>query len=454
MINATYVFSTYSGVKADVVSTISNSTTRVMTKILKNQKNLNITYSDIPLISAISFLKYGKGDGTDFDKFHEEFIKTIQDRIETEYVLLSLCHPWEIFTAVHLINVGKKVVIGGPVTKIFSIELLKDIFKINGAKKMENLIIVKPFINETIDLHKVIKEWKDIDDDVKFETENTYVDTTEDFMLDFIPTYKEHGILFKSLPIYLSTTCKWKKCTFCRYSTNFKVGTNFISDDNVEQVVDATVKIMKKYNTNILNIMNPELYFTETNKRFLNLIGKHNIRVTIFASIRLLNTKTYFENIKNYQHMIKTVIIGMETLDNFSLKLLNKGNTYQDTFEFVNKFIEFNKEMQTPIELLVCLMKNLAIKSEADVIENYKKIKELKDLLNNSRTRHAFTWSEFNNTPGIDYLTKNPYIKLRQHPLIINNKYDRIDENGEPLGTDEEIIDKDLYNELVPSIRW
>ncbi len=458
----TYIFTTDSNIIPDNNANLGVQyplTPRIMTKILNAQKKIKVHYSNLPLLVNISYLKYMQKSGTNFEEFHKLFIKSIDYQAMHETVLLTLGNPFEILFAVELLNRGKKLVVGGSITKIFDLKVLRDIIKYNGGKNLENLLIVRPYINETVDLYQVIKNWQDIDLDVSFDTSNMYIDSTDDFYKDFIPVYKKNGIgLTPFLPIYFSNECRWKKCTFCRYCSTEPETKFFIRKDNLEESFKNCLRILVENNLEAFMFYDPEFYFTEINLKLVEYFRKYKKSCGFFTSIRLLKSNKYWKHVVDNSDVIKTLMVGTETLDNFGLKLLNKGCTWQDTFEVNNKIIEHNKNSSggRQIGVIHCIMQNLATKNEQNVKDSYSRLNEMVNKLKGSGTKFYMSPSEFNCTPLIDYTTNNPYLKLLVHPYKINNKYKRIDENGSVMRLDKEIVDPEIYKNIFPSqmVRW
>jgi len=453
MLDVTYIYTSYTNItdlKKDRLDAWP-STPRVMTNILNNQKDLRVTYSTIPLLISLAYIEYCKNElNPNWTKFHYEFCKEIVKTIKTEYVLLTLGNPWEIIFLGILIDAGKKVVVGGPYVKSYDLEILREMFKVNGCKNLDNVIIVRPFINKDVNIYNIIQLWKDIDMDIVYDCSDIYL-TESDFYLSFKPTFKNHKILFKRFSIISQTTCGWGKCSFCKYSVKTH-SKKFINSKNFEEVMRNTFNLMKQVGATKLNIMDPEFYFTKTNCKILNEFRKKGYKVIFFVSVRQLLNDDFFDNIFiKYSDVIQSILIGFECIEDFSLKLLNKGVNENDTFKIIQKICNYKSD----VGILALFMSNLATNNKDAVTKNYKNIKKFKDMCNQNDIKYNFSFSEFNANPLSEYTTNNPYLRLKYHPLYVLNDYDRVDENGNIFSKhDSKIIDSELYNEIIEFFRW
>lgn len=454
MLDVTYIFTTFSNITNPRLDKLDSypSTTRVMTNILNNQKELNVIYSKIPLLILLSYIEYCKTESNpDFTTFHYHFCNEIIKSIETDIVLLTLGNPWEILFAGYLLNAGKKVVAGGSYTKTYTLKELRQILYNNGARNLDNIIIIRPYINKNFNIYNAIKNWSDIDY-INYDCTTIY-DTDDDFYLEYYHTFKLHGVSFNRVAHMLTTTCNWNKCEFCKFGTD--CSHDFIKKETMLDTINNSNSILSKYKCNVLNIMDPEFYFTKKNQMFLDMFRENsNHKISFFTSIRLLKDDRYFDMIFNkYKDVINSVVIGIETLDESALKLINKGVTVRDTFEVVDKIIKANNQSDIPIGIGNLFMSNLASFSKLHIIDGYNKAFELKEIFDSSTTPTTYSFSEFKVNPLVKYVYNNPFIKLKGEPLKVLNKYDRFDRDGNLLPLDKEIIDPEIWNKIV-TIRW
>jgi radical SAM superfamily enzyme YgiQ (UPF0313 family) len=426
-------------------------TTRIMTKILNNQKKLNVIYSELPKDVAIDYYKYSiKKRIYDYTDFHKEYIKNNIHKIETEYVLLTIGNQWEIVFLIELLKRGKKVVVGGPFVKQYDLKILREMVSINGGTNhLNNLLIVRPYINEKVDLYDIIKKWEDIDINIDYDVSDLYINSDKDYYLDFLPEIESNGIYINQISLFLSTFCAWAKCNFCKYHDT-KHKKKFFNENNIRHVVKTTNNILNSYHTKIIMISDPEFYFNKDNIKILKLLKKFDVKIYIFTSIRLLNDDNYFNNLKKYHEVIDLVIPGIESLDDFSLNLLGKGHNFNDVLKVATKIMNFNSTVSSPINIMGLFMENLATKNKQHVIENYNRQNVLLELLQSSPdTIYIPSITSFKFTPLTRYVINNPFLKPKGHHLNVLNDYIRFDENGNEMPKDKDIVDNFLYNKLI-----
>jgi len=450
--DVTYISSTFANMAED--RHIPLTSTRIMEMILKNQKKLNVIYSDFPKNVVIEYYNYClKFPINDYRIFHKEFIKNNIHKVETEYVLLTMGNFYEVFFLIELLKVGKKVVIGGPLTKLYNLKTIREMVSVNGGEShLNNLLIVRPYINETIDLFDVIKKWEDIGDDIKYNIESLYLKSVDDSYYKFIPEFKINNIKVNQISIYLSTYCAWGKCNFCTYIPDNSL--QFYSKDNLEETIQTTIDLLNRYNIKKLMFGNPEFYFNKDNIKILEMLKANNIKVIILSGIKLLNNDHYFNNLIKYHEIIDYIITGIESLDDFSLKLLGKSHTFNDVIKAASRLIIFNNTTNNPIKLIGLYMANLATKNNQHVIDNYNRQNILLKIFESSNTSYTPDTSAYNFMPLNRYVTNNPYLKPRGNHLTVLNDYIRYDENGNEMLKDSEIVDTDLDNKLIKYIRY
>jgi ArsR family metal-binding transcriptional regulator len=144
-----------------------------------------------------------------------------------------------------------------------------------------------------------------------------------------------------------------------------------------------------------------------------------------------------------YNNIIDSISIGVETLDNYALKLLNKGSSVKDCLDVFEKIIKDNKD----IKIIALVMKNLASKSKDDIIEGYNKLVNIKLKFKNTKIPFEILPIDLELYPEIEY-TNDKHIKLLTHPSKILCKYERIGDDGKEIPPDKKIINKEIFKEI------
>ena len=287
--------------------------------------------------------------------------------------------------------------------------------------------------------------------DISLESDNRKVynifQGNNDFYLDYIPILNKEGISRNSASAILTDSCYWGKCKFCtKKHTNVK----FVDYDFIEEYVDNIITYMKKIKVNILNILDPEFCFTDLNQEVLNRLrdSGYPIKIIMLTSIRMLKNDKHFNMIFNkYKDMIVGLIVGTEYLNDFGLKLLNKGSTVDDYFYVMRKVVNYNKGPD-PIIIRQFLMINICDRSIDDIKINYDNLITAKHLFESHDQNFATIISTYMPLIGTDY-HNSKYIKLLKHPLHIDNQYIRLDEDGNTIPSDNKIIDSDIYDTIL-----
>jgi len=435
MLDITYVYTAFSRYLPNKSSRSYPLTTRVMTKILNNQKKLNVIYSDIPLLAILTYLKYKSTYEIFYKNFRKDAIKTIN----TKHVLLTLGTSYDLLFGVDLLNSGFKVIVGGSLTKIYNIKELRKIFKTNGCNNLDNLIIVRPYINKDVDLYEIIINNKDIGMEYKYDISDIY-NSDEDFYLNYIPYLKKYNYDFTIVSSFFNSICTWSNCNFCTYKQK-DCQVNFMNMNNVYKIAESTKKIMNKYDTNCNCILDPDFQFNEISETYLKLMSDDGYKVGIMTSIRSLKDNTYFDRIFNNEKDFFAIYIGIETLDNFALGLLNKGSDVNDSIKIFDKII---KRKNKNILVHCLLMLNLASKNKEHIIEGYNKLAEIRLKFLRAGIQLEILPIDLELYPEIEY-SNNKFFKLLTPPDKIPCLYERYDINGKKILFDKQIVDKKIF---------
>ncbi len=132
--------------------------------------------------------------------------------------------------------------------------------------------------------------------------------------------------------------CSWNQCYFCSMYRNTKFGTSPIED------IESDLKELKKYSPEIERIflVNGDALTLPYEKLTIisKLIHKYlpNIKtISCYASIRNIRTKTVEELKKLHEEGFDEFYIGLETANDYALKLMNKGYTSEEEQECLLK---------------------------------------------------------------------------------------------------------------------
>ena len=146
---------------------------------------------------------------------------------------------------------------------------------------------------------------------------------------------------------------------------------------------------------------------------------------------------------KKYSDIINGVSIGYEYLNDDSLKILKKAFRVKDALELSEKI----SKLDNIVTIEHLLMKDITVKNEECVIEHFKNLNKIKSFYKNAKPKDVYYTNRFQLFPLIPYAINNPLLKVFNNPLSLANNFIRIDENGNELDSDENIMRK--YNEQL-----
>lgn len=332
-------------------------------KIDKLRKDLSKVYNICMKSAAAVYSSYKYAD-------------SIPDSVKHDTILYSANNGvFDFPPIISMLNAGLRVVVGGPTAALYKDRLRKTLTDY-GCKNLHNLIIVSGFVDLTTDIHKIVSDWKDttiVENDF-----STFWDCEKDFVQPLIPIiHKIRNSKEFSIATLFENGCWWKKCTFCNY--RYLPIASFIDNVSVEKVVQNILNTCKLHNTKRVFIGNDYFVFKPFSEEVFKVLKEQGIRIEIYTGIQLLKNIQYVKKIEKY---ISRIYVGVESLDDFSLKYINKGFTSQDVLKAFDNIMNI---CDPKLEVHLFLMIDLPIQNRFNVVTNYEKIYNLKQkLLNNN----------------------------------------------------------------------
>lgn len=382
----------------------------------------------------------------------------IVDTLDNEYILITILSPEDLYTIKILLNAGRKVVMGGTPTFLWSFEFLRKTLSDMGTKNLENLIIVKGHVGLDTDIYSIIKNWKDVV--LTNFSATTLYDCDEDYLSDQSLIFRNSGVKYDANFIFRQR-CFYSKCNHCNHRRVKRV--NFIEGLTTRDVTSNIRHIMKKFEANRIFLVDSYLEFLPDTVDILIALRK-DFFFHVYAGVDMMLNDEYCDYINAF---IDSFMIGFETLSPFALKYLNKNHTVGDVDKLVDKII---KRIDRDKVVIFNMMVDLPYESREDIIENYRKIKEIKqrmtdegfekfrlnpialyiqpqlNLIDNKfiRRTHVDDW----NVVGRNYVKKQLDDMDLYYPLPedIEIHYTRHDSNGNVLPSDFELVDMDFLS--------
>jgi hypothetical protein len=328
-----------------------------------------------------------------------EFTDKIVNLCPDDIVLVTCFSPYDIYFVKMLLDAGKKVVLGGSLTFLgpdAKVTIRKSLMN-HGVKPEyinDNLIIIKGYVDLYTNLYNIINDWEDV------ELPPPDVYSLWDCSFDYL-----HSELFQiftkdwnQVCFALNDKCWWNKCKFCNYSK--------LSQINYTDVVD-NYKIITHINTQLELYKAEEVkfidnYFTFTDKSKQILENIHARGIGIYTGIPFLKSPEFIDNLNKYN--ISMIHIGLESTSDFTLDKIRKGYQFRDIIKACNNIIEF---IDKDIIVSMMLIMDLPTSSVADVMMNYERLADIKDMMLNAGVRFDYSAGLLQISPGIDIVDGN-----------------------------------------------
>ncbi len=392
--------------------------TRIITENLSRNKNLEVTFGDMPVTTyasntadhlydeimsnvalrsspnVVSFLDQKYMVYNIFYVFMAQgyFDEYILIDPDTEYNILTCLNFCDLLILKHLLQNNKKVVLGGPLINIgLSPSFIRNFMKLMGvhpSKLVENLIIVSGSIDLTTDLYEIIRNWEDTA--IVRNNYSTVFQCENDFLKDL---YEDTG----EVPVHLgfSNHCWYGKCKFCTYRELPKM--NFLAGQEIRTVADSIHRLMNTFGSDHIRFI--DSYFRRNSVQVQEILEQiKGYHLTVYTGITMLKDKQYIEFLNRY---VDCLLIGLESTSDFSLLQVDKGYTSRDIEIAVDNIIKY---MSRDIFLEISIIVDLPCKDSEDVKTNYRRIAELKDRLTGEGFRVAFHMNILSVFPNLELL--------------------------------------------------
>jgi len=393
--------------------------TRIITENLLRNKDIEVDFSDIPVTTYVS--------GT-ADRIYHEIMKKAAHRAspnvlsflsqkymvynifyvfmaqgyfdefilvdpDSEYTILTCLNFCDLLILKHLLHIGKKVVMGGPLINIglspAFIRRFMELMGVDPRKLSDNLIIVSGNIDLTTDLYQIIRDWKD----VSITTNNyaTVYECQKDFLKDL---YDEPGIV----PVHMgfSNHCWYGKCRFCTYRELPRM--DFLAGREAGDTALSIHRLMNSFDSDRIRFI--DSYFRRNSSQVQEILEQiREYHITVYTGISLLKDSRYIEFLN---HHVNCLLIGLESASDFSLREVDKGYTWKDIETAVDNIIS---HMSRDIFLEISIILDLPSRDREDVRANYRKIAQLKERLTGEGFRVAFHMNILSLFPNLELLT-------------------------------------------------
>ena len=409
--------------------------TRIITENVLRNKNLQATFSDMPVRAFSSNIDEELYDGIlskAATRFSPNVMRFLRQKYMVnnifyvfmaqgyfdEFILIDTEDEYYVFTCLnfcdllivkHLLEQDRRVVLGGPLVNIgLSPSFIRNFLKTMGVSPSllaENLIILAGNIDLTTDLYQFIKGWKDA-----AITENDYgtvFDCQHDFLKDFYPDTT-------SIPVHMgfSNHCWYGKCKFCTYRELPRM--NFLADRAATEISYSIRNLLKTFGSDHIRFI--DSYFRSSSPRVTEILEQiKEFHMTVYTGISMLKDPKYITFLNRYMDCL---LIGLETTSDFSLKQVDKGYTLEDIEIAVDNMIKY---MDRSIFLEISLILDLPCRDAEDVKTNYRRIAEIKERLTSEGFRVAFHMNILSTFPNLELLhTSERLLETSRDPSQMN----------------------------------
>lgn len=478
---------------------------RVIWTNMKNDSRIEESFFNHPIID-LHRLKFPKVDDNltvgKFSKrfnhmemiildYFERFLHTI-DEIKDKVVFVSLHSVSESYILKPLLERGKKVIVGGPLINNINIQnIWRMVDKWELKREKENLTVVKGYVTLDTDLYEIAQS-KEREIFIRGENYNRIFDPSN-LSIPIEETNKtierfnaiirnkmriKKFIEPNTFSIQLKTRCPWNKCEFCHRTQEEDINFGF----------NDPLKIL---NTNLAWYNNgiPEeqvwmrledSYCDFTDQRIIDMLEAVPdwVKVTGLVGYRnILEDSSYVDMINRY---LNRAGLGLESFSDFTLHTVNKGYSKRLFFKALD---EVKRRLSRNVAMENFVLLDIPAKNEKDIIENFETMLKVK----NEMRAEGF---DFYYRPSILRFVSDDLMKGRSKPYIemsddFNDEYAsgdyrwkkyidsfyesdfisyifpdlfrlfrRLDENGNPLKSDLDIVPPDLFEEIFDIKTW
>ncbi|MFP3910993.1 MAG: hypothetical protein ACLFUT_02850 [Desulfobacteraceae bacterium] len=401
---------------------------------------------------------------------HGYFDSYILEQYDTDIQIVSVLNFCDLLIVKHLLQMGKKVVLGGALINIklspSFIRRLLQAMGVSSARLQENLIIVAGNVDLTTDLHAIIRAWQDTE--IRSNDFGTVYDCERDFLRQFYEAAPSTSVHFG-----FNNRCWYGKCKFCTYRE--LPAMDFLSHIPTDRIVGYVRNMMETCGSRQLRFI--DSYFRGDSphvEEILNQIDDYHI--TVYTGIMLLKNKRYIEFINRH---VNCLLIGLESASDFSLRYVDKGYTYADIEIALDQVIKYlNRDVFLEISIIV----DLPGRDAAHIRQNYERIAALKQRLTeegfkvavhmnilsvfpnlellyqeDGLLRYSFDQNDLNNATGKNYLIHILRESGMDRPLqlpshcVIKDEDNRYGLTYGYISSDTPVIRYDVHGNRLPS---
>ncbi len=291
--------------------------------------------------------------------------------VPTDVVLLSASTIYDLAVIPGLLAAGKRVVLGGNLTLLYSAEELRRLLMglgVDRERVQKALSVVAGHVDAATDLTPYVTAG--VDATLPSPSPAAWFVPGPDFLLEHASTL-EMMLESTTLALPLSTGCWYGECEFCTVRRQPKV--DFTVGLPPAYVSESLHRLAETYRTHSLVLTDNYLRLTESTRAVLS--DRRPLEVTAYSGVRLLKDADYVRDLNAHVDGLR---VGIESGSDFALEATKKGYTYADIERAAHNLIaHFDKDK----ELTLLIVFDLPYADLADVQRSFARLVELKERL-------------------------------------------------------------------------
>jgi radical SAM superfamily enzyme YgiQ (UPF0313 family) len=364
---------------------------RVLTSALLGNSRLQVTLSDAPVnVFLDSFRQHRRAlhGRTETDALESyarlpfrvaphldvatgRYDDRVLASLPTELVLLSSLSIFDLFVVKRLLDAGKRVLLGGNLTSLYSPSQLRALLVELGADRARverDLVAVRGYVTPETDLAALIDRWRDAE--VAPVDHRGLFTCREDLLTPFLSAIATVTRRVK-LAIPLSSGCWYGECEFC--TARNQPALDFAAGLGAEEVVAHLKELSALYGTEEIVLTDNYLGFTPREQDIL--LRRRPLRVTVYSGVRLLCNP---EIAMRANRCADGLRIGIESGSDFALAQMKKGFGFDAVERAIQNLID---HCDRDKELTLLIVYDLPHESADDVRRGFGRLVELKSRL-------------------------------------------------------------------------
>lgn len=331
----------------------------------------------------------------------------ILSELKTEIIFMTAYSVIDFRLLKTLLNDGRRVVMGGTPTMIYSKQEIRNFLVQMGVDRKvaeKNVIIVSGYVDLTTDLYKIFDNWKDADIPEEENDFTTLWECTSDGFVDYVNIYRK--VFGTNISAIMTSECFWGKCRYCTYCRLPKI--DFTKGTSVDKMLNYFRKLRRNYQSSNIFFNDSYLINTPYNTELLNKLSEDGFEISIFSGVKLMSNRKFLKFLNGIN--ISTVCLGLESVNDFSLEYIKKGYGRK---EVDYMFSQIRKYMTKNFCLFTFIMTDLPRNSKnkkaaiAEIRDDWNYLAEFKNKILDAGYRSEMAFSPLREFPGTQMIDNN-----------------------------------------------